>query len=75
MKLWKKIEFYVIKGKMGSKKIFPLLVSIFPDTIIHKRDFIMSFKNLKHLRSPLRTLNTNDYIPSIMVLKVLRFMT
>ncbi|CAG8795175.1 22931_t:CDS:2, partial [Cetraspora pellucida] len=45
-----KIEFYVTKGKIGSKQMLPLLTSEFPDYIIHKRDL---YNAVQKVRRPL----------------------
>ncbi|PKY30732.1 hypothetical protein RhiirB3_447968 [Rhizophagus irregularis] len=49
-----RIEFYVTKGNMGSKQIYPLLVASFPDQYIHKRDL---YNAIQKFKSPL----TNRY--------------
>lgn len=45
-----KIEFYVTKGNMGSKQIYPLLVASWPDQYIHKRDL---YNAIQKFKSPL----------------------
>jgi hypothetical protein len=45
-----KIEFYVTKGNMGSKQIYPLLTASFPDQYIHKRDL---HNAIQKFRAPL----------------------
>ncbi|PKY60795.1 hypothetical protein RhiirA4_431379 [Rhizophagus irregularis] len=49
-----KINFYVTKGNMGAKQIYPLLVAGFPDQYIHKRDL---YNMIQKFKSPL----TNRY--------------
>ncbi|CAB4425154.1 unnamed protein product [Rhizophagus irregularis] len=44
-----RIEFYVTKGNMGSKQIYPLLVASFPDQYIHKRDLYNAIQKFKSL--------------------------
>ncbi|EXX66232.1 hypothetical protein RirG_125810 [Rhizophagus irregularis DAOM 197198w] len=45
-----RIEFYVNKGNMGSKQIYPLLVASFPDQYIYKRDL---YNAIQKFKSPL----------------------
>ncbi|CAG8548192.1 6837_t:CDS:2, partial [Dentiscutata heterogama] len=45
-----KIEFYITKGKIGSKQILPLLTSEFSDHIIHKRNL---YNAVQKVRRPL----------------------
>ena len=45
-----RIDFYVTKGNMGSKQIYPLLVASFPDQYIHRRDL---YNAIQRFRSPL----------------------
>ncbi|CAB4473727.1 unnamed protein product [Rhizophagus irregularis] len=42
-----KINFYVTKGNMGAKQIYPLLVAGFPDQYIHKRDLYNMIQKFK----------------------------
>ncbi|CAG8775959.1 9858_t:CDS:2, partial [Cetraspora pellucida] len=49
-KILEKIEFYVTKGKIGTKQMLSLLTSEFPDHIIHKRDL---YNAIQKVRRPL----------------------
>ena len=44
-----RIEFYVTKGNIGSKQIYPLLVASFPDQYIYKRDLHNTIQRFKAL--------------------------
>ena len=45
-----RIEFYVTKGNIGSKQIYPLLVASFSNQYIHKRDL---YNTIQKFKSPL----------------------
>ncbi|CAG8647285.1 8827_t:CDS:2 [Funneliformis caledonium] len=45
--IMERIKFYVTKGNMGSKQIYPLLVASFPDQYIHKRDLHNAIQRFK----------------------------
>ncbi|CAG8707615.1 17424_t:CDS:1, partial [Gigaspora rosea] len=42
-----RIEFYVTKGKMGSKQMLTLLANEFPNHVIHKRDLYNAVQKVK----------------------------
>ncbi|CAG8699944.1 6794_t:CDS:1 [Dentiscutata erythropus] len=44
-----KIKFYVTKGNMGSKQIYPLLVANFPEQFICKKDLYNTIQKFKAL--------------------------
>src|SRR5436190_23690022 len=44
-----RIEFYVTKGNMGAKQIYPLLVASFPDQNIYKTDLYNAIQRFKAL--------------------------
>ena len=45
--IMERINFYVTKGNMGAKQIYPLLVASFPDQVIHKRDLYNTIQKFK----------------------------
>ena len=45
--IMERIKFYVTKGNMGSKQIYPLLVASFLDQYIHKRDLHNAIQRFK----------------------------
>ncbi|CAB4493479.1 unnamed protein product [Rhizophagus irregularis] len=63
-----KIEFYVNKGNMESKQIYPLLVASFPDQYIYKRDL---YNAIQKFKSPLtnRHGDTQNMINKLFELK------
>ncbi|CAG8561775.1 26144_t:CDS:2 [Gigaspora rosea] len=46
----KKVEFYIMKKKIGSKQMFSLLSAKFPEYTIHKRDL---YNSVQKFRKPL----------------------
>ncbi|CAG8729335.1 1653_t:CDS:2 [Cetraspora pellucida] len=49
-KIKEKIRFYVTKGNIRSKQIYPLLVTSFPNQYIHKRDL---YNKVQKIKAPL----------------------
>ncbi|CAG8748799.1 24231_t:CDS:2, partial [Cetraspora pellucida] len=63
-----RIRFYVTKGNMESKQIYPLLVASFPDQYIHKRDL---YNKVQKIKAPLtkRHGDAQNIINKLLALK------
>ncbi|CAG8782333.1 9434_t:CDS:1, partial [Gigaspora rosea] len=62
------IEFYIIKGNMGSKQIFQLLTAKFTDHIIHKPDLYNTIQKFR-ATSTQRYREAQSFIEHLLQLK------